>query len=177
MQAARLNKYTDEMSEALEIEDVDGPTAERSDHVVVSVEGAGWCQTDNHIIEGMWTDYVDQALPMTLGHENAGEVVETGPEVETVEVGDKVICHPVMTCGVCRPCRLGDDMHCENLSFPGLTTDGGFAEYLLTSDRAVIPLPEGVDRRRSPHTPMPESLPTMRSKKPQTNSTREIQRS
>ena len=82
---------------------------------------------------------------MTLGHENAGEVVEVDSEVRTVEVGDKVICHPVMTCGTCRPCRLGEDMHCENLSFPGLTTDGGFAEYLLTSDRAVIPLPEGAD--------------------------------
>ncbi len=145
MQAARLNEYTHEMSEALDIEDVDRPTAERSNHVVVEVEGAGWCQTDNHIIEGMWTDYVEQTLPMTLGHENAGEVVEIGSEVETVDVGDKVICHPVMTCGTCRPCRLGEDMHCANLSFPGLTTDGGFAEYLLTSDRAVIPLPEGAD--------------------------------
>ena len=145
MQAARLNEYTHEMSEALDIEEIDRPTAERSHHVVVEVEGAGWCQTDNHIIEGMWTDYVEQTLPMTLGHENAGEVVEIGSEVETVEVGQKVICHPVMTCGTCRPCRLGEDMHCANLSFPGLTTDGGFAEYLLTSDRAVIPLPEGAD--------------------------------
>ncbi|SFH04170.1 alcohol dehydrogenase, propanol-preferring [Halopelagius inordinatus] len=152
MQAARLHEYTDDMANALNIDDVDRPDATRSDHVVVEVEGAGWCQTDNHIIEGMWTDYVDQDLPMTLGHENAGRVAEVGGEVETVEVGDKVICHPVMTCGTCRQCRLGEDMYCENVSFPGLTTDGGFAEYLLTNDRAVIPLPDEVNTTEiAPH--------------------------
>ncbi|MGM0591728.1 MAG: NAD(P)-dependent alcohol dehydrogenase [Halobacteriota archaeon] len=145
MRAARLHEYTDDMSNALSIDEIDRPKPTRSDHVVIEVQGAGWCQTDNHVIEGMWTDYVEQTLPMTLGHENAGTVVEVGPEVETVNVGDPVICHPVMTCGTCRQCRLGEDMYCENLSFPGLTTDGGFAEYLLTSERAVIPLPEGVD--------------------------------
>jgi len=144
MQAARLHEYTHEMGEALSIDEVDRPEADRSDQVVIEVEGAGWCLTDNHIVEGMWTDYVEQDLPMTLGHENAGEVVEVGSEVSTVEVGEKVICHPLMTCGTCRQCRLGNDMHCEAGEFPGLTTDGGFAEYLLTSDRATIPL-SGVD--------------------------------
>ena len=97
MQAARLHAYTDEMSEALSIDDVDRPTITASDGVVVDVAGAGWCQTDNHIIEGMWADYVDQPLPMTLGHENAGTVAETGDEVTLVEAGDPVICHTVQT--------------------------------------------------------------------------------
>ena len=145
MHAARLHEYTDDMSEGLAIEEIDRPTIERSDGVLVEVIGAGWCQTDNHIIEGMWTEYVDQDLPMTLGHENAGRVVETGAEVDVVSEGDQVICHPVQTCGTCRPCRLGETMYCENQSFNGLTTDGGFADYLLTSERSVIPLPDGVD--------------------------------
>jgi D-arabinose 1-dehydrogenase-like Zn-dependent alcohol dehydrogenase len=145
MLAARLHEYTHEMSEALAVEDVERPVVTAPDDVIVRVTGAGWCQTDNHVIEGMWADYVPQELPMTLGHENAGEVVEVGDGVETVSPGDSVICHPVQTCGVCRPCRLGEDMYCENSLFNGLTTDGGFAEYLPTSERAVIPLPEGVD--------------------------------
>jgi D-arabinose 1-dehydrogenase-like Zn-dependent alcohol dehydrogenase len=145
MKAARLHKYTDDMSEGLVIEETDRPTIERSNGVLVEVLGAGWCQTDNHIIEGMWTEYVDQDLPMTLGHENAGRVVETGAEVDVVSEGDQVICHPVQTCGTCRPCRLGETMYCENQSFNGLTTDGGFADYLLTGERSVIPLPDGVD--------------------------------
>jgi propanol-preferring alcohol dehydrogenase/NAD+-dependent secondary alcohol dehydrogenase Adh1 len=145
MHAARLHEYTDDMAEALSIDEIDRPSAEGPHDVIVEVEGAGWCQTDNHIIEGMWTEYAPQELPMTLGHENAGIVNEVGEEVSTVEVGDPVICHPVQTCGTCRHCRLGEDMYCEDSQFNGLTTDGGFAEYLHTSDRAVIPLPEGVD--------------------------------
>jgi propanol-preferring alcohol dehydrogenase/NAD+-dependent secondary alcohol dehydrogenase Adh1 len=113
--------------------------------VVVDVSGAGWCQTDNHIIEGQWEAYAPQDLPMTLGHENAGIVSEVGEDVTLVSEGDPVICHPVQTCGTCRPCRLGEDMYCEDSAFNGLTHDGGFAEYLLTSERAVIPLPDGVD--------------------------------
>ncbi|MFC4358729.1 NAD(P)-dependent alcohol dehydrogenase [Halobium salinum] len=145
MRAARLHAYTDDMSEALSLDDVDRPELDRPDGVLVEVEGAGWCQTDNHIVEGMWTDYVEQNLPMTLGHENAGIVREVGEDVTLVSEGDPVICHPHVTCGVCRPCRMGEDMHCENAEFPGLSRDGGFAEYLATAERSVIPLPEGVD--------------------------------
>ncbi|MFB6105551.1 MAG: NAD(P)-dependent alcohol dehydrogenase [Halobacteriaceae archaeon] len=145
MLAARLHEYTDDMSEALSLDEVERPTPASPDDVVVEVAGAGWCQTDNHIIEGMWTDYADQDLPMTLGHENAGTVAAVGSNVEVVSEGDSVICHPQATCGTCRPCRLGEDMYCENARFPGLDTDGGFAEYLLTNERAVVPLPDGVD--------------------------------
>ena len=146
MRAARLHEYTEDMSEGLTIDEIDRPEITRSDEVIVEVEGAGWCQTDNHIIEGMWEQYVPQSLPMTLGHENAGIVAETGEEVEIVEEGDPVICHPVQTCGTCRACRQGETMYCENQSFNGLSmADGGFADYLLTNERAVIPLPDGVD--------------------------------
>ena len=145
MRAARLHEYTDDLSQGLTIEEIDRPEVDRSDGVLVEVEGAGWCQTDNHIIEGMWEQYVSQPLPMTLGHENAGEVVAVGEEVQLVSEGDKVICHPVQTCGTCRPCRQGETMYCENDKFNGLTTDGGFAEYLHTNERAVIPLPDGVE--------------------------------
>ncbi|MFC7190799.1 NAD(P)-dependent alcohol dehydrogenase [Halocatena marina] len=145
MQAARLHEYTDDMSTALSIDELDRPAATAPDEVVIEIEGAGWCQTDNHVIEGMWTEYMPQDLPMTLGHENSGTVAEVGDSVTMVSEGDQVICHPVRTCGVCRACRMGEDMYCENVAFPGLNTDGGFAEYLLTNERAVITLPDGVD--------------------------------
>ncbi|HEV2873014.1 MAG TPA: zinc-binding dehydrogenase, partial [Actinomycetota bacterium] len=53
-------------------------------------------------------------------------------------VGDTVILHPLMTCGLCRACRAGDDMHCVNSFFPGLNTHGGMAHYLRTGARAVV---------------------------------------
>jgi len=80
------------------------------------------------------------ALPYTIGHENAGWVHEIGSAVTNVAVGDTVILHPTPTCGLCRACRAGQDMHCSNSSFPGLDSDGGMAEYLLTSARACVKL-------------------------------------
>jgi len=79
-------------------------------------------------------------LPYILGHENAGWVHEVGSAVTNVAVGDTVILHPTPTCGLCHACRAGDDMHCENSTFPGLSTDGGMADYLLTSARACVKL-------------------------------------
>ena len=72
-------------------------------------------------------------LPYTPGHENAGWVHELGSAVTNVEVGDTVIVHPFISCGLRGACRAGDDMHCLNGSFPGINRDGGFADFLLTS--------------------------------------------
>jgi NAD+-dependent secondary alcohol dehydrogenase Adh1 len=67
-------------------------------------------------------------------------VHEVGAAVTNVEVGDTVIVHPFISCGLCRPCRRGDDMHCLSGSFPGIDRDGGFADFLLTSARSVVKL-------------------------------------
>jgi NAD+-dependent secondary alcohol dehydrogenase Adh1 len=67
-------------------------------------------------------------------------VHEVGSAVTNVEAGDTVILHPTPTCGLCSACRAGNDMHCERSSFPGLSHDGGMAEYLLTSARACVKL-------------------------------------
>jgi NAD+-dependent secondary alcohol dehydrogenase Adh1 len=79
-----------------------------------------------------------------IGHENAGTVVEVGEAVTTVTVGDKVILHPLVTCGLCRACRAGDDVHCAASEFPGISRDGGMAEFLRTSIRSVLKLDEGL---------------------------------
>src|SRR5207247_1459940 len=67
-------------------------------------------------------------------------VHEVGSAVTNVQVGDTVILHPTPTCGLCHACRAGDDMHCEISTFPGLDSEGGMAEYLLTSARACVKL-------------------------------------
>jgi NAD+-dependent secondary alcohol dehydrogenase Adh1 len=107
---------------------------------VVKVGGAGVCRTDLHIIEGQWAEAMGVGLPYILGHENAGWVHEVGSAVTNVAVGDTVILHPTPTCGLCRACRAGNDMHCIASEFPGLSRDGGMAEYLLTSARACVKL-------------------------------------
>jgi NAD+-dependent secondary alcohol dehydrogenase Adh1 len=136
MKAARLHAY----HEALKMDEVEEPRCSGPLDVVVKIGAAGLCRTDLHIQEGQWAEKSEVKLPYTPGHENAGWVHQIGAGVTNVEVGDTVIVHPFITCGLCRACRRGDDMHCENGSFPGINRDGGFAEYLLTSARSVVKL-------------------------------------
>ena len=136
MKAARLHEY----HQSLKLDSVEEPKATGPFDVVVKMGAAGLCRTDLHIQEGQWAEKSEVKLPYTPGHENAGWIHEIGAGVTNVEVGDTVIVHPFITCGLCRACRLGDDMHCENGSFPGINRDGGFAEYLLTSARSVVKL-------------------------------------
>ncbi len=136
MKAARLHAY----HEALKLEEVPEPRAEGPFDVVVRIGAAGLCRTDLHIQEGQWAEKSEVKLPYTPGHENAGWVHEIGSGVTNVEVGDTVIVHPFISCGLCRPCRAGDDMHCLTGSFPGINRDGGFADFLLTSARSVVKL-------------------------------------
>jgi NAD+-dependent secondary alcohol dehydrogenase Adh1 len=136
MKAVRLHGYHQQPV----VEQVPEPTIGGPLEVIVKIGGAGVCRTDLHIIEGQWEAAMNPSLPYTIGHENAGWVHEIGSAVTNVAVGDTVILHPTPTCGLCRACRAGQDMHCSNSTFPGLGLDGGMAEYLLTSARACVKL-------------------------------------
>jgi NAD+-dependent secondary alcohol dehydrogenase Adh1 len=120
--------------------DVPDPQITGPLEVIVKIGGAGVCRTDLHILEGQWKEKSGVALPYTIGHENAGWVAAVGQAVTNVKVGDPVILHPLVTCGLCRACRAGDDVHCMNSAFPGIDTHGGYAEYLKTTARSVVPL-------------------------------------
>ncbi len=140
MKAVRLHRY----HERPVVEEVPDPTVSGPFDVVVRVGGAGLCRTDLHIVEGQWAPKSNVALPYTLGHENAGWVHDVGSAVTHVQVGDAVILHPLATCGFCRACRAGDDVHCSASQFPGIDTDGGMAEYIKTSARSVVKLAAGI---------------------------------
>jgi NAD+-dependent secondary alcohol dehydrogenase Adh1 len=141
MKAARLHAY----HEALRLEEIDEPKLAGPLDVIVRVGAAGLCRTDLHIQEGQWAEKSEVVLPYIPGHENAGWVHEIGSGVSNVTVGDTVIVHPFIACGLCGPCRRGDDMHCLNGSFPGINRDGGFADFLHTSARSVVRLGPGLE--------------------------------
>lgn len=136
MRAVRVHAYHQQVV----VEEVPEPKISGPLDVIVKIGGAGVCRTDLHILEGQWEAAMAPPLPYVLGHENAGWVHEVGSAVTNVKVGDTVILHPTPTCGLCRACRGGQDMHCEASSFPGLGVDGGMAELLLTSARACVKL-------------------------------------
>jgi NAD+-dependent secondary alcohol dehydrogenase Adh1 len=127
MKAARLHRYDDSIPpDSLTVEEIDEPKIEGPFDVIVRVGAAGLCRTDIHIVEGQWAPIQDPdgtLLPYVLGHENSGWVEEVGSAVTNVEVGDTVIMHPLMTCGLCMACRAG-----------------GFADLLKTNARAVVQL-------------------------------------
>ncbi|MGZ6694908.1 MAG: NAD(P)-dependent alcohol dehydrogenase [Solirubrobacteraceae bacterium] len=136
MKAARLHAY----HEPLKVEELDEPKVTGPLDVIVRIGGAGLCRTDLHVQEGQWAEKSGVELPYVLGHENAGWVHEIGSAVTNVAVGDTVILHPLITCGLCHACRAGDDVHCENNTFPGISVDGGFADLIRTTARSVVKL-------------------------------------
>ncbi len=129
----------------MQLRDVPEPKVEGPLDVIVRIGGAGVCRTDLHILEGQWEPKTGVELPYTIGHENAGWVHAIGDVVTNVAVGDKVIMHPLITCGLCRACRSGDDVHCDNSRFPGIDTDGGYAEYLRTTARSVVKIDDSLE--------------------------------
>src|SRR5205085_6599586 len=140
MRAALLREY----HRPLELIERPIPEIQRPDEVLVRIGGAGVCATDLHAIEGLM-EPAGVSLPRVLGHENAGWVEEAGDGVTAVAKGDAVLLYPPYSCGLCVPCRRGNDMHCERHEFTGLSVDGGFAEYTVVSERSLLKLPAGVE--------------------------------
>jgi NAD+-dependent secondary alcohol dehydrogenase Adh1 len=140
VKAAVLREY----HRPLELADLPVPELERAGDVLVRIGGAGVCATDLHAIDGLM-EPAGVSLPLVLGHENAGWVEAVGAGVRTVAPGDAVILYPPYSCGLCVPCRRGDDMHCVRHEFTGLSIDGGFAEFVVVSERSLVALPPGVE--------------------------------
>ena len=97
MKAVQVVGYHDK----LQLTEIPEPTLTGPLDVIVKIGGAGVCRTDIHILEGQWEAKSGVTLPYTIGHENAGWVHAVGDAVTNVAVGDKVILHPLITCGLC----------------------------------------------------------------------------
>ena len=133
MRAVRLHAF----GQPPVVEEIPEPTLSGPTDVVVRVGGAGLCRTDLHVLNGVFADLC-LPPPFVMGHETAGWIHRVGPAVEGLAVGDAVIVHPYVTCGVCPACRRGDDQFCERFRFSGAMVDGGFAELVATSARSLV---------------------------------------
>jgi NAD+-dependent secondary alcohol dehydrogenase Adh1 len=146
MKAAVLHHYDESLSSPTWVtyQEIANPKIEKAGDVIVRIGGAGVCRTDLHVVEGLWRDKVQIALPYVMGHENAGWVEEVGKGVESVKKGDAVICHPLISSGHDLAARRGDDMRAEDGVFPGLDANGGYAELLRSSERSLVKLPRAL---------------------------------
>lgn len=136
--------------EDVEIEEVPEPEC-RPGHVKLRVAHNGICGTDLHefyagpiFIPTEPHPLTGRSLPMVMGHEFCGTVVELGDGVDSVAVGDRVTVEPIYRCGQCPPCRTGLYNVCRSIGFHGLMADGGMAEFTVVPDYMLHKLPDGV---------------------------------
>jgi 2-desacetyl-2-hydroxyethyl bacteriochlorophyllide A dehydrogenase len=119
------------------------PTVGAGD-VLVRSRAAGLCRTDIEMMTGVFTDPRWVRFPLIPGHEWAGTVVDVGAGVESVRVGDRVVCEGFIVCHRCRRCRSGETQWCERIEALGFTRPGGYAELVAVPERIVHRLPEHV---------------------------------
>ncbi len=137
------------------LEDVEAPTPRPSgDEVVIRVRAAGVCHSDLHIWDGGYDLGAGKrlllkdrgiALPLTMGHETAGEIVAVGPEVKDRKVGELCLAYPWIGCGECRVCHNGLENLCMTPRCLGIHCDGGYADHMVVPrSRYLLPL-DGLD--------------------------------
>lgn len=114
--------------------------------VIIEVKAAGICGTDMHLYD--WAENVIREykpnLPVVMGHEFAGRIAESGPEIDHLNVGDNVTAFPVLYCGQCSYCRDGQQNICNHRPILGLGANGAFAQYVAIRAANVYRLDEKI---------------------------------
>src|ERR1041384_7292455 len=136
MKAVRLTTIASQLEE----QGIEMPRIGTND-VLIRIRAAGICHSDAHYRAGV--SPVAQ-LPLTLGHEVAGIVEETGASVTKFKTGDRVCLHYLVTCGTCAFCRAGNEQFCPAAEMIGKHRDGGYAEFIVVPERSVFHLPDEI---------------------------------
>ncbi len=112
-----------------------------TDQVLIAVRTCGVCRTDLHIADGELTE---PKLPLVMGHQIVGTVVEAGEGAERFAEGQRVgVPWLGWTCGECRYCTSGRENLCDRARFTGYDLDGGYAELAVADERYCFPIPGG----------------------------------
>lgn len=109
--------------------------------VLIRVRACSICGGDIHLYKGK---HPLASLPAAIGHEIAGEIIERGPGVNKVNLGDRVVVEPVLTCGQCYFCVRGEYHFCQNIAYQYSAGQGGFTPYFITAEKWVHQIPEAI---------------------------------
>ena len=125
------------------LKDIDEPRVGPND-VLIKIAKTAICGTDMHIYK--WDAWAQKTIPvpMAVGHEYYGRIVELGSEVKGLNVGDRVSGEGHITCGYCRNCRAGRRHLCRNTVGVGVNRPGAFAEYLAIPGDNTFKLPDAI---------------------------------
>jgi len=136
MKAARLHAIRGKLS----IDSIPIPQLGPND-VLIDIRAAGICHSDMNYRDGISPV---ARLPITLGHEIAGVVVEKGEDTAGMQEGDRVCVHYVISCGKCSFCTSDEENYCAEYQMVGKDVDGGFAEYVRVPARNILKLPDRI---------------------------------
>nr|WP_299926750.1 L-threonine 3-dehydrogenase [uncultured Pelagimonas sp.] len=114
------------------------------DEVLIKVKKSAICGTDVHIWK--WDEWSAKTVPvpMVVGHEFCGEIVDTGAAAVKYSIGQRVSGEGHVVCGTCRNCRAGRGQLCRNTLGVGVNRPGSFAEYLCIPESNVVPIPDDI---------------------------------
>ncbi|NIS59250.1 MAG: alcohol dehydrogenase catalytic domain-containing protein [Proteobacteria bacterium] len=135
-------KYGEEPG-ILGIQDMPEPKAHRGE-VVAQIKATGICYTDISILDNKYKGRKPVPIPLILGHEGAGVVIELGEGVNNLSVGDRVGLEVLFGCGCCYDCLNGNKNMCTDWGHIGITCDGTFAEYVVVPADLTHKLPDDV---------------------------------
>lgn len=136
MKAAILREF----GSSLRLEDVADPTISKARDVIVKVGAVGLCATDLKIIGGT----IDVKLPLILGHEVAGTIVDVGEDVDRSRIGEPVACYYYRSCGQCPWCLRGSQNLCDQSQRLGFEIPGGMAEFVVVPSENALAMPDSV---------------------------------
>ncbi|HIJ71504.1 MAG TPA: zinc-dependent alcohol dehydrogenase family protein [Planctomycetes bacterium] len=139
MLAMVLTRHADIEKRPLEMVDTPRPVP-KDNEVLLKVSACGVCHTELDEIEGRLRP---PRLPVVLGHEIVGNIIEKGPAVNTLQIGQRVgVTWLNSACGVCRFCQSGRENLCGSAKWTGLDVDGGYAEYTVVREPFAYPIPD-----------------------------------
>ncbi len=119
----------------IRVEQVDRPALQNKGDVKINIGAAGICGSDLHVYE---TGAYVTKLPVIMGHEFAGTILEVGSKVGGLAPGDHVVGDSRVTCGQCEYCNRGLPNLCDNIGFLGEVCDGAFAEEVVVDQSLLV---------------------------------------
>lgn len=125
----------------LKVIDVETPTIDEKNNVLIKMTAAGICGSDIGIYHGT---NAAATYPRIIGHEMVGKVVKVGNNVTNLKLNDRVIVNQVTSCGHCYPCKIGRGNVCDNLAVRGVHIDGGYREYIAVPEADCYILPQSI---------------------------------
>ena len=130
----------DAPGQPLRLADIPTPTP-KPEQLLLRVHACGVCRTDLHVVDG---ELPHPKLPLVLGHQIVGTVVEVGDRVQKFTRGDRLgVPWLGSTCHHCRFCQAGRENLCDQAQFTGYQIDGGYAEYAVAGEHFCFPIPQG----------------------------------